>query len=239
MPEFLAFRLAATMGSFGVAAGNFSRGTEAVPGHSLVVGLIGAALGLEREDERLLSLSDGLRIALAMESRGAPLRDFHTVQSRRERRGPPPRTRKATLEDAEPYTTLSERDYYCDVVVTVAVARQAGPFTLADMCEALLRPRFTLYLGRKSCPLAAPPHPLVIEAERAADALVDYRKRTENLRSMFPIVWRDTLAAIADARLDPANNGRRSRRRTLPGARSTWSYRLLEELTLDARSEKP
>lgn len=236
MPEFLVFTLAAPIASFGVGAGNFSRGSDRHPGHSLVAGLLGAALGLEREDSRLIALSDGLRVAVAMERRGAYLRDFHTIQSRRERKGPPPATRRLALSDGDPYTTISERDYVCDVRAIVAVSRESGPFLLEDLRKALKYPRFTLYFGRKSCPLAQPPAPEIVDADRPDLAMHAYR-----LRPVIPDIAASERRASggmsADARLYPQHNGRRTRRRTLPAARSTWSYRLLDELTLGGETK--
>lgn len=236
---FLVFQLGAAMGSFGVGAGNFSRGTHASPGHSLIVGLLGAALGLEREDARLLELSDSLRVAMAMEARGAPLRDFHTIQSRPEKRGERPRTRKQALEMDHLYTTISERDYFCDVLATVAVQRRAGPFSLEEMAAALRRPVFTLYLGRKSCPLALPPAPEIVAAESADAAMRAFRDCMGALDWLFPVRRREAIVE-ADARLYPPDaKGRRSRRRTAPAYRSTWAYRLLDELTLAPEGNAP
>jgi CRISPR system Cascade subunit CasD len=251
MAEFLVFTLAAPIASFGIGAGNFSRGSEMSPGHSLIVGVLGAALGLEREDARLLALSEGVRVAVAMEARGAYLRDFHTVESRKERKGPRPLTRRQALADKKDlYTTISERDYVCDVAVTVAVKREGGPFSLAEMAAALRRPRFTLYLGRKSCPLALPPAPEIVAAETADAAMREYRARPPRLEDHFRLPHREYVSgsARADARLysspregdpSPPEGARRSRRRTLPGARAVWSYRLLDELTLRTGKDTP
>lgn len=234
MGDFLVFTLAAPLASFGVAAGNFSRGSDTSPGHSLIAGLLGAALGLDREAPRLLALSDALRVAVAMDARGAPLRDFHTVQSRRERKGPGPLTRRQALADDGSYTTISERDYFCDVQATIAVAVSDGPFSLADLKAALREPRFTLYFGRKSCPLALPPAPEILAAETADVAMRAYREARQTHDALFP-ARRGVSRVQADARLygdRPDARGRRTRRRVAPGARSVWSYRLLDELTL-------
>lgn len=229
---FLVFTLAAPMASFGLGAGNAIRGTTEAPGHSLIIGLLGAALGLERDDPRLLDMSEGLLCAVAMEARGARLRDYHTVQSRRERKGPSPRTRRAALAEAEPYTTITERDYVTDVMATVAVARRGGPFTLEQLAEALRRPRFTLYLGRKCCPLALPVAPDIIEADRADAAMRDYRDCARGRDHLFPARHREA-AVVARAELyDDATPARRQRRRSRPESRSVWSYRLLDELVL-------
>lgn len=229
---FLVFTLAAPMASFGLGAGNAIRGTAEAPGHSLIVGLISAALGLGRDDPRLLELSEGVLCAVAMEARGPRFRDYHTVQSRRERKGQSPRTRREALDEPDPYTTITERDYLTDVMATVAVARRGGPFTLEEMAEALRRPRFTLYLGRKCCPLALPLAPDIVETESADLAMRDYRDCDRVRDHLFPARRREA-AVIARAELyDAATPARRQRRRSRPASRSVWSYRLLDELVL-------
>lgn len=239
MPEVLCFTLAAPMASFGAVAGNMSRGTLDRPGHSLIVGIIGAALGLERSDARLLALSDGLRVAVAMDRPGRPLRDYHTVQTVKERKGFRPATRRQALDEGDRNTIITERDYLTDVRATVGVMRESGPFTLAEMAEVLLHPRFTLFLGRKSCPLALPVAPQIVTTD-AIDAAI--RIYASSLRArvgdLLPeIVPPQRIAA--DARLYPASSsGERTRRRTLPDDRATWRYRLLEELVL-ATSPNP
>lgn len=234
MAEFLCFTLAAPIASFGAVAGNMARGTLDRPGHSLVVGLIGAALGLEREDPRLLEMSDGLRVAVEMDAPGSHLRDYHTVQTAKERRGFRPATRRQALLEGELGTIITERDYLTDVCAFAAVMREAGPFPLDEMAQALRTPRFTLYLGRKSCPLALPVAPQVRQAASIGAALRDHAaEHGERFRALFPL-HRRSMPVAADSRLYPASApGRRVRRRTATDDRGAWRYRLLEELVLD------
>jgi CRISPR system Cascade subunit CasD len=237
MVEALCFTLAAPMGSFGAVAGNLSRGTLDRPGHSLIVGLIGAALGLERDDPRLLAMSEELRVVVSMEASGQHLRDYHTVQTAKERRGFRPSTRRELLEDGDLNTIITERDYLTDLCITVAVLRDDGPFTLAEMARALRQPHFTLYLGRKSCPLALPVLPDVIEADTAELALTRYAQCNAGLTdALFP-VRRKPVRLVGDGRLFADGKGQRVRRRTLPDDRATWRYRLLDELVLSATGE--
>jgi CRISPR system Cascade subunit CasD len=49
------------------------------------------------------------------------------------------------------------------VVALWAKEDLVAPFTLEELGDALKRPRFVPYLGRKACPLAAPMCPLVME----------------------------------------------------------------------------
>jgi CRISPR system Cascade subunit CasD len=233
MADILCFTLAAPIASFGAVAGNMARGTLDRPGHSLIVGLIGAALGLEREDARLLAMSEGLRIAVAMESVGSRLRDYHTVQTARERKGFTPATRRQMLLDGDLNTIITERDYLTDVRAVVGVVREGGPFSLQQMADALREPQFTLYLGRKSCPLALPVRPELCEADSVDVALRDYASRhAADLEKLFP-VRRQSARIAADSRLYPGQAGTHSvSRRTRPDDRATWRYRLLDELVL-------
>lgn len=65
------------------------------------------------------------------------------------------------------------RDYRTDVAVAVAVWGRDEQWSLARVAAALRRPVFVLYLGRKSCPLAAPVNPCIAEAPDAVAALRD------------------------------------------------------------------
>ena len=68
-------------------------------------------------------------------------------------------------------TMLSSRDYRCDSLAIVAVERvdQAGE-ELKRLAEALRHPVYPLYLGRKSCPLALPVDPKVVQANGLLNA---------------------------------------------------------------------
>jgi CRISPR system Cascade subunit CasD len=246
MSEFLVFTLAAPLASFGELAGNEVRRSTERPGHSLTVGLIGAALGLEREDPRLLYLSQAARIAVALDRVGRPVVDFHTVQSLKashSRRHEPGTRREALLigrdhHDAL-YTTITRREYRTDVLALAALALVGGPFTLSEIAAALKKPIFTLYLGRKCCPLSLPTAPEIINRADPEGAFGRYR---ELVRSKLKRIERElatpNATVIADARLYGADReGRRQRRRTRPLDRRTWRYGLLDELVLTTQTE--
>ena len=70
------------------------------------------------------------------------------------------------MPKSELNTILSYRDYRCDAAYVVVLQQIQGAAFTADACRrALLEPAFHLYLGRKSCPLALPLEPTVIEEE--------------------------------------------------------------------------
>lgn len=175
MTEYLVFRLYAPMASWGEAAVGETRPTATYPGRSAVIGLLGAALGIRRDDdEGQHRLRKGVRIAVKQRSPGLLMRDYHTVQvpaaqskvryrSRREELVAPGRALN---------TILSTRDYRCDGLWTVAVwLTPQSELTLGELEEALKKPRFPLYLGRKACPPAAPLAPRRETHERLRKAL--------------------------------------------------------------------
>jgi CRISPR system Cascade subunit CasD len=79
------------------------------------------------------------------------------------------------LPKADLNTILSTRDYRQDAAAVVALqARDGAHYSLARIADALRHPRFVLYLGRKSCPLAAPLHPVVIDAGSVREAFEEF-----------------------------------------------------------------
>ena len=60
-------------------------------------------------------------------------------------------------------TVLSSREYRSDALALIALrALDNAPHALIAIKAHLQQPRYHLYLGRKSCPLAAPLHPQII-----------------------------------------------------------------------------
>ena len=107
---------------------------------------------------------------------GSLLRDYHTAQvpSASDMKKRPHRTRRDELliPRHDLNTVLSSREYRCDALYTVALwALPDAPYSLAALAAALTKPQFTLYLGRKSCPLALPVQAQVVTADHLAAAL--------------------------------------------------------------------
>lgn len=161
MGQFLVFRLYGPMASWGEIAVGEDRHSALYPSRSALLGLLGAALGIERDDDLgQAALTNGYLFGVKLHNSGFPLRDFHTVQPPYESKKLRYRTRRqeVTLVPRDQLTTLlTTREYVCDSFATVAVVAQADAFhSLAEVVAALQKPVFPLYLGRKSCPLALP-----------------------------------------------------------------------------------
>jgi len=179
MTEYLVFRLYAPLASWGEAAVGESRPTASYPGRSAIIGLLGAALGVRRDDdEGQRRLRDSLGIAIKQRSPGSLLRDYHTVQVPASQSKVTYRTRRDELNAPTKiiHTILSSRDYRCDGLWTVALwLTPQAEVALEDLEQALKTPYFPLYLGRKACPPGAPLAPSRRTFARLRDALdVDF-----------------------------------------------------------------
>lgn len=170
MAEYLVFSLVAPMGSFGGLAGHERRGSASWPGRSAVLGLLGAALGVRREDKAGQEALRQWKVAVSVLSESVPLQDFHTVQTVPSANIKRPNTRRDALKALKPRDNpvITRRDYHCDCAFGVTI--WDGP-DMEGALAALRQPVFAPYLGRKSCPLAAPMAPHRVDAGDVAGAL--------------------------------------------------------------------
>ena len=188
--NYLVFQLQAPLSSWGESAVGEYRGTAEHPTQSALIGLLGAALGLLREDEAAhAALRDGYGFAVALLSSGSLLRDYHTAQvpSRSALKGRPKATRRHELAvpKNDLSTILSTRDYRQNAASLVAVQARNSVVpvhALAELASALRQPKFTLYLGRKACAPGAPLWPQVVEVESAQKAFDAYATLFEAAR---------------------------------------------------------
>lgn len=128
----LVLRLAGPLQSWGDDSRFTRRDTRRFPTKSGVLGLLAAAEGRRRTDEieDLVRLRFGVRV----DQPGELQRDFQTAADWKRDKAMP----------------LSYRYYLADAVFVAAVEGDAQ--LLAGLAEALTRPVFPLYLGRRSCP---------------------------------------------------------------------------------------
>ncbi len=170
MTEFVIFTLAAPMGAFADLAGHERRHSGTWPARSAVLGLVGAALGVRRDEATGQQRLSRWRTAVSVLSRGVAYRDFHTVQTVPTARIRRPATRRDALKalESKDKPVITWRDYRSDCAFGVALW---GGEDSEEVRNALIRPHFTLYLGRKSCPLSAPTASKVIQAANPVEAL--------------------------------------------------------------------
>ena len=177
MPSFLVFRLFGPISAWGDIAVGERRPIQDHPSKSGVLGLVAASLGIRRDDAGALSrLHGSYCFATMVDAPGVLLSDYHTVQVPPSKKGREFATRRDELEvhREDLRTILSRRDYRCDAVAAACiwlVATDAAPHSLAAIATALRQPVFTPYLGRRSCPLALPLQPQVLDAYSPTEAL--------------------------------------------------------------------
>jgi CRISPR system Cascade subunit CasD len=206
MREYLVFRLYGPMAAWGDIAVGESRHSFSYPSKSSVMGMIGAALGIPREAEQVhQEIFRAYGFGGKVLSMGTLLRDYHTVQAPSEQRGVRYYTRRDELRFRTPGTLLSSREYRCDALNIVALwmISDTAPYSIEQLARALNRPRFVLYLGRKSCPLSLPVLAEAVQAESLRAALDREFPPIDN-QGRLPLhspqyYWDDT----ADAGMEP------------------------------------
>lgn len=180
--DYLVFQLQAPLSAWGETAVGEFRPTANYPSESALLGLLAAALGIRGEEEDThAALRNGYGFAIGVLSSGRLLRDYHTAQvpGRVSLKNRPHNSRRdeLNLPKDELNTILSTRDYRQDAASVVAVqVREGAPYALSDVAQALVKPHFILYLGRKACPPAVPLNPQIIAAENALSALQAYQQ---------------------------------------------------------------
>ena len=176
--DYLVFRLYGAMASWGEIAVGESRHSANHPSKSAILGLIASALGIKREEEsKQLALNNGYHIAIKQLSNGDLLKDYHTTQVPDSVGKFNYRTRRDELLTGQDRlgTILSSREYRTDSVCLVAIkSLEYAPFDLSHIQDKLFKPEFHLYLGRKSCPLAAPLDPQLLTEQGFKNALDHY-----------------------------------------------------------------
>ena len=176
MGDYLVFQLYAPLVSWGTQAVGQERPSEDHPGRSALLGLLAAALGIDRQDEdQHFALSLACRFGIKLYAPGLALRDFHTTQVPPSARNTVYRkTRRDELRESKLGTMLSFRSYQQDALSVVAISSTDDAYSLETLRTALAEPCYHLYLGRKSCPLAAPLNPKIVQAGNLKQALDSY-----------------------------------------------------------------
>lgn len=179
MTAFLLATLYAPMASWGDITVGERRTSWDRPSRSAVLGLVAAALGLDRRDQPGHDALDaGYGVAVRVDAPGQVMVDYHTAQtiSQTEAKRARPRTRRDMIRHGKRVhkleTILSWREARVDAAYTLALwARHGARWPLEHLADALRTPVFPLYAGRKAHPLGWPMLPKVVEAPSLAKAL--------------------------------------------------------------------
>ncbi|MGV9556236.1 type I-E CRISPR-associated protein Cas5/CasD [Streptomyces sp. NPDC003401] len=184
MSSVLALRLAGPLQSWGASSRFTRRTTESAPTKSGVVGLLAGAVGIQRDDDARLAPLAALRFGVRIDQPGTRVRDFQTAHHGVTGKSMP----------------LSERFYLADAVFVAAVE---GEHTLlAELDAAVRTPVYPPFLGRRSCPPAAPLELGLYQDARLESVLESvpwqastwYRRRLRNQRPDGLTVLREAAA---------------------------------------------
>ena len=239
----LCFTLAAPYGAWGAAsqpsATTAWKATELHPPKSAIVGLLAAALGVERTG--LAPLAAAVRIAVRTGLR--PERDlrpdYHTISRARR---PADRDRWSRFEELRSALSgrdtggslLSAREHWScglwSVAITTALTDTtdgSAPALLERMATALRTPRWPLYAGRKACTLGLPPDPIILTEPGPVAALSAYRWPWERKPTLMPVLQRlielkGNRGEVETLAWDPDYPGAPAAKATGPAADGGW-----------------
>ncbi|WLQ53795.1 type I-E CRISPR-associated protein Cas5/CasD (plasmid) [Streptomyces poriferorum] len=177
----LTLLLAGPLQSWGASARFTRRTTEAAPTKSGVLGILAAAQGIQRGDDRRLAELAALRFGVRVDQPGTRISDFQTAHHRVTGKSMP----------------LSTRFYLADAVFTAAL--EGDRTLLTTLHNALRTPVYPTYLGRRSCPPAQPVE-LAVHDTSLTRALTDepwhaapwYQKLHRTNPTVPLVVLRDT-----------------------------------------------
>jgi CRISPR system Cascade subunit CasD len=166
MPRYLILKLDGPMQAWGGHTYEDFRPSHPFPTRSGLLGLIGACMGIDRQDTAALaSLAESLEFTVRADQvpdrTALKLADFHTVLDARKVDG-----------SANKNPVVSRREYLFDAAFTVALGERAGgAVSLDTVAAAIKRPCYTPTLGRRSCPISRPLYEGWAEAANAKSAL--------------------------------------------------------------------
>lgn len=182
----LLLRLSAPMQSWGTQSRFTVRDTGLEPSKSGVIGLLCAALGIDREDDEGLRPLASLHMGVRVDKEGSLLVDYHTAQN----------VLTANKKDVKD-TEVSTRYYLADTVFLVGL--ESEDFALLERIQsALQKPVWALFLGRKAFVPTEPVHLLdgLRTDETLEQALQNYPCLREPSSEKLRVVIEDNKGSI-------------------------------------------
>lgn len=190
----LLLQCVAPLQSWGTQSEYIVRDTGREPSKSGIIGLLCAAMGIPRSDNETLAQLGGLKMGVRVDREGRILRDYHTIFEKK---------------------VVSQRYYLSDAMFLVGM--EGDMERLRQLQAALKRPRWHLFLGRKSC---VPSRPLylpeglcdkpLLEALQAYPWLGQNKREHESLQSLR-LVYEDNKRGSEFHRDQPVNFARNQR----------------------------
>ena len=165
--KYLIMSLISPLQSWGLMGCFDDRDTSMFPTKSAIVGLLCSALGIDRGDEESISEIAKLTLSIIQYQRGIVHTDFHTVGHRHK----DPLFRLRTAENKPKHGAVTHRDYLSDAKFIVILSGEAS---VIDRCAAALdNPKWSTFLGRRSCVPASPLLENVFGTEREVSSYLE------------------------------------------------------------------
>lgn len=172
------------LSAYGLQTFDVHRRANHFPTRSAIVGLLGAALGITRKEHNALyDLSESIITAVQVNNAGEKMMDYHTVQNFR-----------SPLGKIQKGTKPTYREYWCDSEHTFAITAECT--VINQLVSAVKMPTFTVFQGRKSCPLTRPLFDGILEEKNPAIAL----KKTNGKGQIFSDIQGENHVAILQVR---------------------------------------
>ena len=164
MKQLLVLRLEGVLQSWGDHAKWVFRDSGTMPTKSGIVGLLGCAMGEERNSPVLVELAQAMTVAVRADRPGVKFVDFQTVQ------GNPLKTADGGKRSNN--TFISPHAYLQDACFTVFI--DTTEEWRQRIVSAMEAPKWCMYLGRKNCVPSRPIQAKVIACENMNAALEQY-----------------------------------------------------------------
>ena len=156
---WLALYLDAPLQSWGYQSRFDRRTTLAYPTRSGVLGMICAAMGIDRQDDQKLTAFNDVKMEVLIFKAQGRLTDFHTVGGGWDKKlNPQCVVKKASNGIGNKHTgttVVTRREYIQNG--RFGILMKGNKELLQSIKEALVNPRWGIWLGRKSC---IPAHPI-------------------------------------------------------------------------------
>ena len=161
MAEMVILRLEGILQSWGEEAKWIYRTTATFPSKSAIVGLIGAAMGIQRGDEYLKVLSEKIRVGIRADRSGIIIEDFQTTTGM-----PELFTANHAKRGKDSNTIINPHYYLNDASFLVVI--ETDEETAEAIAKSFTDPVWPAYLGRKNC---VPSCPVFVSVEEYPDIL--------------------------------------------------------------------
>lgn len=194
--NFLLGTLYAPLSSWGDIAVGEVRGSWDRPSRSALLGLVAAALGIERHlENEHRALASAIRVAVCVRSSGTVMADYHTAQTASESTLKRQRfaTRRHVLQAKDLDTRLSRRTYRQDALHVMALWNPTSRdfidarFRVDHLVKVIAHPVFPLFAGRKAGVFALPINPRLVKATTLAEAFRSYEPVPASLAEAYRV----------------------------------------------------